>query len=238
MAEDEKGFALDESAQALYKQLEGIDETVRAADSVGLESELMAFFQQEEKRLNQCRVLMAQAACTFIDLISSGSDALSKANEQKVRVFFSALKQLGEFSEKGDTVYCRFRGQQYAPGAEGGSADLEEYDYELSMGNVLLDFQVAQTVEKNDKVKAKNLSGNLLKAFKVMGMMKIFNFSLDVATGSDGDDFDRHLDSIKYLVHYYKSQGNKAGPASFAVSDEYGRPNINLTLLALINNNS
>ena len=67
--ENGDGFTLDESAKQLYQQLEGIDETPRADVSYKLESELMEFLQQEEKKRDLFRLLIAQATCLFVEIL-------------------------------------------------------------------------------------------------------------------------------------------------------------------------
>ena len=235
MGNEDNGFDLDESARQLYQQLEGIDDSLRADASVVLESDLMQFLQQEEKKRDHYRLLAAQAVCLFIDILAETKPAdLEKESHPKVRVFINALKKIANTSGQESTIACRFRGQQYTEEADGpATASPEAYDYELSLGDLLLDCQVAQKVEQREKVKGRALYSKLMKAFTVMSKLKIFNFSIDIRPGDDGENFRKYEKNIKSLVQFYNCG---TGGENFFVLDEYGQPNINLTLLAATNN--
>lgn len=235
MSNEDNSFDLDESARQLYRQLEGIDDSLRADACVVLESELMEFLQQEEKKRDNSRLLMAQAVCLFVDILSGTKPAdLEKENSPKVRVFLNALKKIADDSDTERKITCRFRGQKNIPDADNPKTpNPEADDYELSMGDILLDCQVAQKVAQREKTKGRGLSVKLMKAFKAMSNMKIFNFSIDIAPGGGVENFRRYEKNIKHLVQFY-NDGN--GRKNFFVSDEYGQPNINLTLLAATNN--
>ncbi|MEN8142975.1 MAG: hypothetical protein ABFQ82_05190 [Thermodesulfobacteriota bacterium] len=235
MENEDKNFALDDSAKQLYEQLEGIDDSLRADVSVVLESELMEYLQQEERKRDNYRLLMAQAVCLFVDILSETKPAdLEKESNPKVRVFLNALKKISEDSEVERNLSCRFRGQQNILEGDNPAAVInpEAHDYELSMGDILLDCQVAHKVEQREKSKGRGLGAKLMKAFTVMSNMKIFNFSIDIKPGVKEEDFRRYGKNIKTVVRYYNSGGGE----NFIVHDEYGQSNINLTLLAATNN--
>ena len=235
MGNENNGFDLDESARQLYEQLEGIDDTLRADTSVILESELMDYLQQEEKQRDNYRFMMTQAVCSFVDILSETKPAdLQKESTPKVRVFINALKKIADVAYMDMKISCRFRGQQYIQDiGNPETTNPEAYDYEVSIGDILLDYQVAQKVEQREKTKGKGLGEKLIKAFTVMSNMKIFNFSIDIKPGKDGNDFSLYEKNIRHLVQFYNA-GN--GGEKFFVFDEYGQPNINLTLLAASNN--
>jgi hypothetical protein len=230
-----KEFALDESAQQLYQQLEGIDDTLRVDLSLKLESELMQFFQQEEKKRDNYRLLIAQAACLFVDILAETKAAdFSKERNPKVRVFINALNKIAVLTGRDTKISCRFRGQQAIQ--ETGTppaASPEAYDYELSIGDVLLDHLVALKVEQRETVKGRGLSAKLLRAFTVMSGRRIFNFSIVVKGGEAAEDSGPYEKSLSSLVRFYDPKNNGD---NFFVRDEYGLPNINLTLLAATNN--
>jgi hypothetical protein len=232
--EEDRGFTLDESARQLYQQLEGIDETLRVDVSMKLESELMQFLQQEEKERDHCRLLIAQAVCLFVDILAETTVAdLEKGDAHKVRVLVNTLKKIAEFAGPERKISCRYRGQVAIAGGESSAAaNPEAYDYELSLGDVLLDYQVAQKVAEREPFKGRALAARLMHAFTIMSGMRIFNFNINVKDGAEEDGAGRYAAAVAALVRFYRAT---AGDDSFFVRDEYDQPNINLTLLAATN---
>ena len=68
MNDKDDNFKLDQSAQDLYKQLEGIDETSRVASS---QSSLIDLLNQQTKLLDYYRILLADATYLFAGIIKS-----------------------------------------------------------------------------------------------------------------------------------------------------------------------
>lgn len=232
---EEKGFTLDESAQRLYQQLEGIDDTLRADVSYRLESELMHFLQQEEKKRDRVRLLITQITCLFVDILNETKNPEpGKRDNRKTRVLLNLLQKAGLLAGKDSRLVCRFRGQQTIQESSGLlPADPEAYDYELSIGDILLDCQVALKVEQREKIDGRGLPERLLQAFSSLSGMRIFNFSMDIKAEADGEDLRKFDLAIRSLIRFYHPGDNGAG---FFVLDEYGQPNVNLTLLAATNN--
>jgi hypothetical protein len=215
MDKKDENFELDRSAENLYKQFAGIDDQDHAQERPS--SALMQLLRQEEKLLDYYRLLLAEATSIFVGILANSRfTALAKENEQKIKVLVATLKRIAKFPKFEGKILCRLRGQQCPDGKIG--SDL--YDYELSMGNFLLDFQVAQVVAE------------LLEAFQALSAMQLFNFSIDLGSGTD-EDYRRIESAIHHLVHFYANQGKED---DFLIHDEYDQPHINLTLLAASNN--
>ncbi len=231
---------LDDSAEQLYRQFSGIDDADRAGDSGPSHSELMELLSQEEKKLDYFRLLLAQATCLFAEIITNSRFAsLSKENDQKIKVFLDTLKKLVETPKFDGTISCRLRGQQQ-PEETGSQQEgngnviggAETYDYQLSCGNLLLDHQMARTVEEREKSKGEAIYSKLMQSFKGMSLMNIFNFSIEVGAGED-EDLLKIENTLKHLARFYDNESNKV---DFFVKDEYGQSNINLSILAATNN--
>jgi hypothetical protein len=222
-------FQLDESARQLYGEFAGIDTSDRGGDGANLQSGLLAFLNQEEKTLDYYRLLLAQATCIFAEIIVNSRFAvLAEENAQKIQLLLNILKRIAKSPKFDGRIFCRLRGQQ-CPSNQAGS---ETYDYELSFGNFLLDYQVARIIEEREEKKGSAIYAKLIEAFKAMSVMDIFNFSIDIGAGEE-DDYLRLENTIKHLVHFY---AKKNSADWFVVRDEYGQPSINLTLLAATNN--
>jgi len=227
MSDKDDNFKLDQSAQALYKQLEGIDDTLRVDEPGASQSSLIDLLNQQTKLLDHYRILLGDATCLFAGILkSSYSAAPSQQIDQKIQAFLAALKKIAEFPEFNRKIYCRLRGQQYTS----NQLDSETYDYELSFNNILLDCQMAQIIEERVKTQGIGLYKKLMDAFQSLSAMNIFNFSID--TGAGGEEDYRKLETnLRLLIKFYENP-NLEG---FVVVDEYGQSNINLTLLAAMN---
>lgn len=224
MNDKDDNFKLDQSAQVLYKQLEGIDDTFRVAS----QSSLIDLLNQQTKLLDYYRILLADAIYLFAGILkSSYSAAPSQEIDQKIQAFLAALKKIAEFPEFNRKIYCRLRGQQFTSNQSGS----ETYDYELSFNNILLDCQMAQIIEERVKTQGKGLYIKLMDAFQSLSVINIFNFSIDTGAGGE-EDYRKIETSLRLLIKFYENPSREG----FVVLDEYGQSNINLTLLAAMNN--
>ncbi len=219
-------FALDESAEDLYRKLGGIDDQDRAREVAP--SALMQLLNQEEKLLDYYRLLLAEAITLFAGVLANSKFAvLAKENEQKIRVLIATFKRIAKFPKFDGKIICRLRGQQCPDGKIGSDI----YDYELSFGNFLLDAQVAQIVAERDKSHGTAIYNKLMEAFQALSAMKLFNFAIDLGAGTD-EDYEKIEKLIHHLAHFHS---DNAEEGSFLVRDEYGQPHINLTMLAACN---
>ena len=227
MDDRDDNFKLDQSAQALYKQLGGIDDSFRVDESEASQSSLIDLLNQQTKLLDHYRILLADAACLFAGIIkSSSSTTPSQEIDQKIKDLLATLKKIAEFPEFNRKIYCRLRGQQYTSNESGS----ETYDYELSFNNILLDCQMAKIIEGREKTQGKGLYVKLMDAFQSLSGMNIFNFSID--TGASGEENYRKLETaLRLLIKFYENPGREG----FVVLDEYGQSDVNLTLLAAMN---
>jgi len=226
MDKKDENFELDHSAASLYEQFAGIDDQDRAKEAVP--SALMQLLNQEEKLLDYYRLLLAEATTLFVGVLANSRfTALAKENEQKIKILIATLKRIAKFPKFEGKIHCRLRGQQFPDGKVG--SDL--YDYELTLGNFLLDFQVAQIVAEREKAHGAAIYAKLMEAFQALSAMQLFNFSIDLGQGTD-EDYQRLENTIHHLVQFYadKGEGNE-----FLVRDEYDQPHINLSLLAATN---
>ena len=226
MSDNDDNFELDQSAEDLYKQLEGIDDSLRVEKGASVSS-LIDLLNQQTKLLDHYRVLLSDATCQFAGILkSSGSAATSQEIDQKIDEFLTALKKIAEFPEFNGKIFCRLRGQQNTSNQSGS----ETYDYELSFNNILLDSQMAKVIEERKKTQSKGLYTKLMDAFQSLSSLNIFNFSIDIGAGEE-DDYNKLGSAIRLLIKFYENPSREG----FVVLDEYGQSNINLTLLAALN---
>jgi hypothetical protein len=224
---EEDDFKLDQSAQALYNQLAGIDDTFRVEESGTSSSSLIDLLNQQTKLLDQYRILLSDAVCNFAALVkSSSTPTASREIIPIIQSFIANLRRIAQFPEFEHRIYCRLRGQQYTSDQSGS----ETYDYELSFNNILLDCQMAQIIEERVP-QGKGHYQRLMDAFRSLSAMNIFNFTIDTGVGSE-EDFHRLETALRFLSKFYENPSREG----FVVLDEYGQSSINLTLLAAMNN--
>lgn len=228
MENKDASFPLDQSAQQLYRQFSGIDDTSHVLESAS-SSALMELLNQEEKLLDYYRLLLAEATGLFVDILANSRfTVLAKENEQKIKVLVSTLRRIAKCPRFDGRIICRLRGQQCPTGKIGS----ETYDYELAFGNFLLDFQVARIVAEREKDNGAAIYSKLMHSFNSLSAMKIFNFSIQFGK-SDEEDYLRIEENIRHLMRFYAAE--KAADQTL-IKDEHGRPSINLTILAAVNN--
>ena len=222
-----QSFTLDQSAQQLYRQFSGLDENSRGGEAAP-SSALLQLLHQEEKLLDYYRLLLAEATGLFVGILTNSRFAiLAKENDQKIKVFISTLKRIAKCPRFDGRITCHLRGQQ-CPNGKIGS---ETYDYELSFGNLLLDFQVAQNIAEREKSHGVAIYNKLMEAFNSLSAMNIFNFSINFGK-SENTDYQQIEENIRHLVRFFAADKTSD---RHLVNDEHGRPDINLTILATIN---
>ena len=220
MSDKDDNFKLDQSAQDLFKQLEGMDDTSRIDESGALQSSLVDLLNQQTKQLDHYRILLADAICQFAGILKSSSSAVSSQEiDQKIQAFLAPLKKIAGFPEFNHKIYCRLRGQQYTSDQSGS----ETYDYELSFNNILLDSQMAKIIEERVKTQGKGLYLKMIDAFQSLSSMNIFNFSIDTGAGGE-EDFRKLEINLRFLVKFYKNPDLEG----FVVLNEYDQSSVNL----------
>ncbi len=226
MGDNSEKFLLDQSAQQLYHQFAGLDDLDRARATEG--SALMQLLIEEEKQLDYYRLLLAEATTCFVGILANSNfAALAQDNLQKIKSFITTMSKIAKFPRSRGKMVCRLRGQQCPDGKIGS----EIYDYEISIGNLLLNSQVAQIVSEREKNHGAMINAKLMEAFRALSSMNLFNFSMDLGKGGL-EDFQQLARTVQLLVRYY---GKGGGDKPFVVRDEYGQPHINLTILTAFN---
>ena len=207
MTKKEQDFSLDQSAEDLYKQFAGLDESDRAKIADSSESALMNLLNQQEKLLDYYRLLLSEATCLFAGILNNSRfAALAQETDQKIKIFIATLRKIAKFPEFDGLIYCRLRGQQRPADAAGS----ETYDYELSFNKILLDYQIAQLIEEREKSHGKAIYGKLLEAFQALSNMNIFNFAIDIGDGTD-EDYENIEKSLRTLMRFYGQDSYEEG---------------------------
>lgn len=227
MSDTDKKFQLDQSAQDLYDQLEGIEDTLQIDASDASLSSLIDLLNNQTRVLDYYRLLLAEATCLFAGIVTSShlSDSQQEV-DQKIKTFLAVLKKIAAFPQFTGKIYCRLRGQKYTS----SRSDAEIYDYELSFNNILLDSQMAKIIEERVVKQGRGLYAKLMDAFQSLSSMNIFHYSIDIGGGEE-ENYGKLENSLRILIKYYEDP-NQQG---FVVLDEYGQSSINLTLLAALN---
>ena len=226
MTKKDIDIQLDEKAQLLYEQFAGIDDSDRAGENAG--SEIINALGEEEKILDHYRRLLEDVAGIIAELLNSIRFAsLAGESERSIRQLVSVLKKMTRAPKFDGSIQCRYRGR-----LNSSLDDLDNLDYELSAGTLLLNQNLSKAVAEQRGARNSALYP-LSESFKIFHTMGIFNFNLNVGNGTEAD-FGNLAESLKILVKFYKEKDADTQGA-FIVVDEHGNPDANLTLLAWTN---
>ncbi|MGD9216813.1 MAG: hypothetical protein PVJ84_18520, partial [Desulfobacteraceae bacterium] len=139
---DDKKISLDAEAQSLFEQFGGMESW---KESHGGADRLADSLQAEQKRLDSVRILLIQMAYLISLYLREGAFGGVAQNETRVFKKLSAvLEKLGNVAGHLSCAFIRFRGAPADP-------DLpEKYDYELAIGNTVVDSLMAPRVAQRN----------------------------------------------------------------------------------------
>jgi hypothetical protein len=230
---EENTFVLDENAQRLYEQIEGVEFGRLATFGEALSN--------EERKLNICRSLLGKLA----DLLAAclrDPQLMKDAKTSKgfLNEFLAVLQELGRMPDHDGKILIRHRGLLT------GAKASEKIDYVVLFGNILFDIATAATVAKSlDDVPA-DLQTRLTGAFQVFSDHGINSLFLQISEKSPA-----RSDALQIALHilsYYSQAMRPGSSATFEktlsetsfplIHDERNQPDLNLTLLAGVNGTS
>ena len=234
--ESENDFVeLDNAAESLYQQLGGID--ARKLKKLSADSDHFAqALSEEQRQYDAVRYLLAhlihQVSISLRDMQFSGKNQSGQTNYQKLENLFAKFSGRKKF---GDSILIRHRG------AFGQEKKKDKVDYEILYGEIILDADVAQLMAKRQESE-KNVINQLHKAFELFWRRGFNNFLLKIPKAPK--EFKRLWLSLIIATRYDTALKNnskislKLGGKHVSmtpVSNEHNTPDLNLTLLAILN---
>jgi hypothetical protein len=227
---------LDNAAESLYQQLGGVD--FRKLKKLSAESDRLAQgLSEEQRQYDALRSLLAHLVCqvsiSLDDLQYSREKQSGQINYQKLENIFVQFSGGKKF---GDSILIQHKG------AFGEKKKEDKVDYEILYGEIILDADVAQLMAKRQGAETTNLLNQLNKAFESFWRRGINNFLLKIPKAPK--ESKRLWMSLMIAAKYDAALKNnsrisyKLGGKSVSISpvhNEHNAPDLNLTLLAVLN---
>jgi hypothetical protein len=232
------GISLDPEAQKLFEQFGGT-ESWKAAPGAGKNRDNLArSLLEEQRRLDRVRILLIQMAHLISRyLVDDAFAGLSPSEPGEFKALVRRIAELARISGHLGCAFIRFRGAPKDPELP------DKYDYELMVGNTLVDSSMAPRVALRCGKKMAALPDQLLSAFTTFADYGVNNIYIQIP-----DDLDAQLDSLRMCLKILSgfrtarktgtairiSSGSRTRTVPL-VNDENMFPDPNLTLLAGIN---
>jgi hypothetical protein len=228
---------LDDSAEALYAQLGGVE--VRKLKKLDFSSAdmLAQALDEERRRYNALRTMIVnlvyQIGVCLDRRVKTGKEALEKMLLVQFERIFGTLNQ----NRQGiTTTLIRYRG------AFGENQVDNKIDYEVLSGDISLDVDVTKAIAKAQGQDPSQLLAKLNKGFETLWNHNIKNFLLKIPR--DRRELKRLWISLQFAGRYFAaleknlpitlSMGGKTLSLR-PIYNENNQPDLNLTLLAVLN---
>lgn len=231
---NDKEIHLDDAAEQLFAQIEGIEDQKKGRSAAEMMAESLA---EEQKQQDVWRILL----CEIVHHISGyfqrmDLDARRSEERQTFEQLSETLGKLAQLPQGSGRILVRYRGR---------SADHdipERLDYEILFGNMVVDMDLVPTMIKRHGHLLSHLMGQLLDAFGIFSENGINNLYLSLP-GPASNDLKRLRRTLHILCRLYRAHENQRdivlGPGKEnvipMVGDETGTVSTNLTLVAGVN---
>ncbi|WP_054691159.1 hypothetical protein [Desulfosarcina cetonica] len=231
---NDKEIYLDDAAQQLFAQLEGLETHQKGRSA----SELMAdSLAAEQKQQDVWRILL----CEIVQDIAAYLQRVNRDGNpfEERQVFDRLAESLGkvaQFTGPAGRILIRYRGLS-------SDGDIpERLDYEILLGNMLVDLDLVPAMVKRHGSLLINLMRQLLEAYGVFASCGINNLYLHLPKG-DPESLKRLRLSLHLLAGLYHAETHQTeltlgtGKTQVVpiVADEKGKTSVNLTLVAGVN---
>jgi len=231
-----ENLQLDNAAESLYQQLGGVD--FRKLKKLSAESDRLAQgLSEEQRQYDALRSLMANLVSqvsTSLDYLQySGKKQSGQINYQKLENIFVQFSGGMKF---GDSILIRHKG------AFGEKKKEDKVDYEILFGDIILDAEVAQLMAKRRGAETTNLLNQLNKTFESFWRRGTNNFLMKIPKAPK--ESKRLWMALMIAAQYDAALKKntrisyKLGGKSVSISpvrNEHNAPDLNLTLLAILN---
>ena len=228
---EEKSFDLDETAELLFQQIEGVE--FRELTALG------KALTEEERQLNVFRSHLVDLV-HLLGKCLEDSDMVKDAERGKkfLGQFLGVLRKLGEFPDHDGKVLIRFRGLKSGPDVS------EKTDYVVLFSNLVFDMATASAMVQHLDEYSTDFQKRLERAFEIFTEYGINNLFLEIP--NDLPAASKPMWVSLYTLSRCKQALSKDAPAATGdaapgksfplIHDEQGDPDINLTLLSKVNN--
>lgn len=230
----ENEIQLDTEAQALFAELDGLEESNKGRSAAEM---MVLSLAEEQKQQDVWRILL----CEIVHLLAGYFQRLDLCDgEAEERQAFEqlagSLAKISQLPKHTGRILVRYRGF-----SRGGDVP-QKVDYEILFGNILVDLEVIPKMIRRHGNLLAHLMGQLMDAFGIFAERGINNLHLNLPTGDPGA-LDRLRRSLHIVGRLYRAHANQrdivlgSGKMNVVpiVTDENGAVSTNLTLMAGIN---
>ena len=231
---DEKEIFLDDAAEQLFAEIEGIEEHKKGLTAAEMMAESLI---AEQKQQDVWRILL----CEIVHHLAGYFQRidLDTRNTEERQTFDQLSETLGKLSQLpqgGGRVLIRYRGVSQ-------NSDIpERLDYEILFGNMVVDLDLVPLMIKRHGHLLSHLMAQLLDNFGVFSELGINNLCLHLPTQAP-ESLNRLRRSLHILCRLYRAHASQrdivlgTGKENVVpmVIDEKGEVSANLTLVAGVN---
>ncbi|WP_155316682.1 hypothetical protein [Desulfosarcina alkanivorans] len=231
---DEKQIHLDDAAEQLFAQIEGIEDQKKGRSAAEMMAESLA---EEQKQQDVWRILLCEIVHHIAGYLERmDPDARQSEERQTFDQLSDTLAKLSQLPHEAGRILVRYRGLSV-------DTDIpERMDYEIIFGNMVVDLDIVPAMIKRHGHLLSHLMSQLLSAFGIFSDRGINNLNLNLPKG-DPDSLRRLHRGLHILCRLYGAHENQrdivlgTGKANVVpmVIDEKGDLNANLTLVAGVN---
>ncbi|MBW2427503.1 MAG: hypothetical protein JRF56_00980, partial [Deltaproteobacteria bacterium] len=234
---ESKSINLDDSAEELYAQLGGVEvRKLKKLDFSGSDR-LTQGLIEERRRYDALRILIAELVYQIGVCLDSRSRTRKEELDKKIFVRFERIfLTLSQNPKVGNTTLIRYRG------AFGGNQVDNKTDYEVLCGDISLDADVTRAIAKGQGKDPSQLLEKLNTGFDTLWNHSINNLLIKIP--NDKQELKRLWMSLQFAARFFAAVKKKSpvtismGGKSVSLSpihDENNLPDLNLTLLAVLN---
>lgn len=237
--ESKKGPVLDEEAQKLFDQLEGIDRRERGHNGSGMEADLSSDpLGEEQDHMDLWRIVLVDFVYVLAQFLSKIKlHGVKSVRAEDVAPIIDMLSKIHEMSDHNGRILIRYRGMRMPD----ETMDFERVDYVVSCEGFSVDIPIIKALANRKGITMSHLPGKLKAAFDRFPSLHINSicFTLGKWEQRDRDLMWITLQAAGQFFGAYKNKIPLAGESqdgSFSVVyNDRGEPDANLTLLAAAN---
>ena len=232
-----KDNQLDNAAKELYEKLGGVEVRNLKGVSFDKTDRFAQGLVEERRQYDAMRFLLAQlveqvSLCLHSMYVSRDGLMLKYAFAELQRIFL----KFSQDPELSDTTLVRHRG------GSGEQNKMDNINYEILFGEIVLDSDVALYMSKHQKTDDYRVSDHLNKAFETFWNHDISNLFMKIP--GESQELKRLWISLQLMARYFMAE-EKNTPIKIKIGgkrvsfplvyNERNAPDPNLTLLAILN---
>jgi len=227
---------LDDSAEQLYAQLGGVEDRKLKKLEFHGEDRFELGLREELRRYDNMRKMVGN----LVYHASRCLDLRSKTHKADLAKTISSLdnisRTLSKTPQVGQKTLIRYKG------GFGENQAADKTDYEILSGEISFDAAVLKGIAKKQGSDQSRLLERMDRSFEIFWNHGINNLVLKIP--QNGEDFQRLKMSLRFAARYYAAIKKKSTisvrmggkPVTLnPIENENNEPDLNLTLLALLN---